>query len=69
MTMPHELTRTIIQTRQFLLDIYRGEYAALVPEEIRTEARRLLRHYPDAATVSGIARFAPTYLCEPTGEE
>lgn len=43
MTMPSERTRSIIQTREFLVDLSRDK---TLPEAVRTEARRLLRHYP-----------------------
>jgi len=43
MTMPHERTRSIIQTRDFLIDL---SHDPALPESIRNEARRLLRHYP-----------------------
>ena len=45
MTMPSERTRAIIQTREFLVDLSRDK---TLPEAVRTEARRLLRHYPSA---------------------
>ena len=48
MTMPSERTRTIIQTREFLVDLSRDQ---ALPEAVRTEARRLLRHYPAADEV------------------
>lgn len=43
MTMPHERTRSIIQARDFLVDLSHDQ---ALPESIRNEARRLLRHYP-----------------------
>lgn len=48
MTMPSERTRAIIQTREFLDDLSREQ---ALPEAVRTEARRLLRHYPAADEV------------------
>lgn len=48
MTMPSERTRAIIQTREFLVDLSRDQ---ALPEALRTEARRLLRHYPSADEV------------------
>ncbi|MCY1462857.1 hypothetical protein D9M71_806720 [compost metagenome] len=48
MTMPSERTRAIIQTREFLVDLSRDK---TLPETVRTEARRLLRHYPSADEV------------------
>lgn len=43
MTMPHERTRSIIQTREFLVGISQDQ---ALPESTRNEAHRLLRHYP-----------------------
>jgi hypothetical protein len=43
MTMPHERTRSIIQTRDFLVGLSHDQ---TLPESVRIEARRLLRHYP-----------------------
>lgn len=43
MTMPHERTRSMIQTRDFLVDLSKDQ---ALPESIRNNARRLLRHYP-----------------------
>ena len=48
MTMPSERTRAIIQTREFLVDLSRDQ---ALPEAVRTEAHRLLRHYPTADEV------------------
>ncbi|QLG95545.1 hypothetical protein HZF02_28120 [Pseudomonas yamanorum] len=43
MTMPNERTRSIIQTREFLICLSRDQ---ALPENVRHEAHRLLRHYP-----------------------
>ncbi|WCM54475.1 hypothetical protein OH720_13545 [Pseudomonas sp. WJP1] len=48
MTMPHERTRSIIQARDFLVDLSQDQ---ALPESIRNEARRLLRHYPTSNEV------------------
>lgn len=44
MTMPVERTRSVIQTRDFLLELSKSQS---VPESYRIEAKRLLRHYPE----------------------
>lgn len=54
MTMPHERTRSVIQTRNFLIELSRD---TLLPERIRRDAKFLLRHYPtkeDMLTASRI---------------
>lgn len=48
MTIPSERTRLVIQTREFLVDLSRNK---TLPEAVRTEARRLLCHYPSADEV------------------
>ena len=46
MTMPDERTRAILQTKDFLVDLLSAEQTPGVPETVRREARRLLRHFP-----------------------
>lgn len=46
MTMPDERTRSLLQTRDFLEELCSSGQTPGVPEEVRREARRLLRHYP-----------------------
>lgn len=48
MTMVHERTRSVVQTRDFLRDLSRD---SSLPESIRLQAERLLRHYPKAADI------------------
>ena len=48
MTMPHERTRAVIQTREFLVELSRN---AELPENVRSSAKHLLRHYPSASDV------------------
>ncbi|MFJ3483821.1 BPSL0761 family protein [Pseudomonas sp. NPDC090202] len=45
MTMPVERTRSVVQTREFLRELSKSPQ---IPESFRTEAARLLRHYPEA---------------------
>ncbi len=52
--MPHERTRSVIQTRDFLIELSRD---TSLPERIRRDAKFLLRHYPtkeDMLTASRI---------------
>ena len=48
MTMPEERTRAVLQTREFLIELKNDKQFS---EEIRDEARRLLRHYPTLADI------------------
>ncbi|AOE86738.1 hypothetical protein E8F11_17630 [Pseudomonas sp. BN417] len=43
MTMPHERTRAVVQTYDFLVELSRD---ATLPERVRRAARFLLRHFP-----------------------
>lgn len=48
MTLPFERTRAVLQARSFLTELSRD---AAMPEAVRAEARRLLRHYPSEMDV------------------
>ena len=54
MTMPHERTRSIIQTGDFLRDLAKDQS---VSESIRQGAKHLLRHYPEPWVILSIGRF------------
>lgn len=54
MTMPAERSRTVIQAGAFLKELRANSD---LPEEIRNEAHRLLRHYPSVFDVEQIASF------------
>lgn len=43
MTMPHERTRSLIQTGEFLQELAKNRE---LPERIQRQAQALLRHYP-----------------------
>lgn len=43
MTMPHERTRAVLQTRDFLVELSRDKSLS---EKIQHDAKFLLRHYP-----------------------
>lgn len=60
MTMPHERTRAVIETGEFLRRIARDESLSAT---IRAEATALLRHYPSRREVllaGQIERDAPS---------
>jgi hypothetical protein len=46
MTMPQERTRSVIQTREFLVEL---TLDTSVPERVRRDAKFLLRHFPTRA--------------------
>ncbi|WP_342637289.1 BPSL0761 family protein, partial [Pseudomonas aeruginosa] len=45
MTLPHERTRSVIKTEAFLRELARNTE---LPQDIRSYAKSLLRHYPSA---------------------
>lgn len=54
MTLPYERTRSLVQTADFLRQLSRNQE---IPDSLRNEAKRLLRHYPDADLVLGLGKF------------
>lgn len=57
--MPDERTRAILQTKQFLFELLSAEQTPGVPEAVRREARRLLRHFPGLMELSLAHRALP----------
>lgn len=54
MTLPHERTRSVIKTEEFLRELARNTE---LPQDIRSYAKSLLRHYPSAAQVFSLGRL------------
>lgn len=54
MTMPCERTQSIVQTGEFLGELSRDQ---TLPEAVRQQAKRLLRHYPQPWVIFGIGSF------------
>ncbi|MAX71954.1 MAG: hypothetical protein CMC76_12790 [Flavobacteriaceae bacterium] len=54
MTLPYERTRAIVETEKFLKELSRDSG---LPQELRTHAKALLRHYPSAAQVFSLGRL------------
>lgn len=46
MTLPNERTRSVIETRNFLLSLLNPKETPRVPKQFRQRAGRLLRHFP-----------------------
>lgn len=61
MTTPDERSRALLQTRQFLVKLCKSGCAPGAPDIVRREARRLLRHYPDAGDVDLVAMAFPQW--------
>ena len=67
MTMPFELTSAVLQTREFLQMLARAEEPA-IPEPIRREAHRLLRHFPNKNDLQFAADACPEWWGQPESE-
>jgi len=55
MTLPYERTRTLINVRDFLRRLaspYTSNGLKKIPTDVRTEARLLLRHFPELHDVT-----------------
>ena len=61
MTLPNERTRSVLATQQFLFRLATPYGGGLkrIPEEARSEARRLLRHYPSWLDFTIPGQFDP----------
>lgn len=60
MTIPIERTWSIQRTRNFLLELLDPKKTPRVPNKIRQEARRCLRHFPGDLYIEEAARAAPS---------
>lgn len=56
MTMPHERSRNVIQAGAFLKELRANKD---LPEAVRREAHRLLRHYPSVRDIEYVATLEP----------
>lgn len=54
MTMPSERTRSVIQAREFLIEL---SHNTAIPETIRRQAKQLLRHYPSRMDMLGAGQM------------
>ena len=54
MTLPCERTRSVIQAREFLIELSRNTD---LPEAIRSQAKQLLRHYPSRLEMLGVGQL------------
>ena len=62
MTMPDERTRSLVQTREFLQELVDSERTPGVPEAVRRQAHRLLRHYPLDMHVDLLSAALPNWF-------
>lgn len=63
MTMPHERTRALVQTGEWLEELSRD---SSISEEMRRSARFLARHYPRKWEILAHGNFLEHYAPEPS---
>ena len=66
MTLPRERTRSVIKTEEFLRELSRN---AELPQDIRSYAKSLLRHYPSADQVFSLGRLEECLVNGPQDDE
>jgi hypothetical protein len=67
MTMPDERLRALIETKKFLEELsLSGGHS---PRWVRTQAERLLRHYPQLPVLSLLCAALPAWFAEPRKPE
>jgi len=54
LTLPYERTRTVIKVEAFLRELSRNKE---LPDDIRSYAKSLLRHYPSADQIISLGRL------------
>lgn len=59
MTMPNERTRSLLQTGAFLKELHADQS---LPEHVRNEAHRLLRHYPTVDDLQLMAQVEERFM-------
>ena len=64
MTTPDERTRAVMQARQFLQELAWSAADAGIPEPVRREAVRLLRHYPGGSEMDLMHMALPQWFGE-----
>jgi len=67
MTTPDERTRAVMQARQFLQELAWSAAEASIPEPVRREAVRLLRHFPGGSEMCLAHMALPGWFGEVPG--
>ena len=66
MTLPHERTRSVIKTEAFLRELARNTE---LPQDIRSYAKSLLRHYPSADQILSFGRLEECLVIDASDDE
>ena len=66
MTLPYERTRAILKTEEFLRELSRHSG---LPQDIRSYAKSLLRHYPSADQILSLGRLEECLVSDAPDDE
>ena len=66
MTLPYERTRAIVKTEEFLRELSRHSG---LPQDIRSYAKSLLRHYPSADQIFSLGRLDECLVSDAQDDE
>ena len=66
MTLPYERTRAILKTEEFLRELSRHSG---LPQDIRSYAKSLLRHYPSADQIFSVGRLEECLMSSGSEDE
>lgn len=66
MTLPHERTRSVVKTEAFLRELSRN---AELPDEVRSYAKSLLRHYPTTDQIFSLGRLEECLVSDVQDDE
>lgn len=61
--MPYERTRSVIQTRDFLISLLDPKKTPRVPSKVRKEASRMLRHFPTPFDIEQAGKKSSDVFC------
>lgn len=64
MTLPDERYRSLVQTKDFLIQLLDPKLTPRVPKDIRRRAYGLLRHWPENYHLELMAQEMPTHFAK-----
>ena len=64
MTLPDERYRSLVHTKQFLMELLDSTRTPRVPRDVRRRASSCLRHWPEDYYLREIARALPQHFAE-----
>lgn len=64
MTLPDERYRSLIRTKEFLIDLLNRSKTPRVPKDIRYRASALLKHWPDNYHLELMTQHMPDHFAK-----